>query len=60
MNPKEMVQFLKQNGFHFIRQKGSHIIMYNEKTRLRTTVPMHNTELKKGTEIAILKQAGLK
>ena len=31
MKPKEMVQILKHNGFQVIRQKGSHIIMYNEK-----------------------------
>lgn len=58
MKPKEMVQILKHNGFQVIRQKGSHIIMYNEKTNLRTTVPMHKAELKKGTEIAILNKRG--
>lgn len=61
MTPKEMVQFLKANGFQEIRQPGtSHLRMKNPNTGKQTTVPIHNKDLSKGLEQAILKQAGLK
>lgn len=58
--PRQMVKFLKKNGFKEVRQDGSHLIMRNEGTKKQTVVPMHNKDLAKGTEHAILKQAGLK
>ena len=61
MTPKEMVKYLKANGFEEVRQPGtSHLRLRNPQTGTQTTVPMHSKELKKGTEQAILKQAGLK
>ncbi len=45
MTSKEMLHFLKKNGFKTVSQNGSH---------------NHSKELKKGMEQAILKQAGLK
>lgn len=61
MTPREMVKLLKENGFEEIRQNGtSHRVMRNPKTGKQTTVPMHNKDLSKGLEQAILKQAGLK
>lgn len=60
MTAKQMVKLLKENGFKKIRQRGSHQFFRNEETGRRTTVPMHNGDLDKGTEDAILKQAGLK
>ena len=59
MTPKEMVRLLKKNGFVEIRQKGSHLMMINYEIGKQTTVPMHRKDLSKGTERAILKQAGL-
>ena len=48
-------------GFEEVRQPGtSHLRLRNPQTGKQTTVPMHSKELKKGTEQAILKQAGLK
>ena len=41
-------------------QNGSHVKLKNSKTNRQTIVPMHNKDLKKGLEEAILKQAGLK
>ncbi|WP_373836070.1 type II toxin-antitoxin system HicA family toxin, partial [Jeotgalibaca arthritidis] len=41
-------------------QDGSHLTMRNENTKKQTVVPMHNQDLARGTEHAILKQAGLK
>ena len=59
MTAKELIRMLKLEGFKEVRQKGSHLIMKHSNGR-QTTVPVHNGELKKGTERAILKEAGLK
>jgi len=60
MTPKEMVNHLKKNGFEIVSQNGSHIKMKNPQTNYQTIVPYHSKTLKKGTEQALLKQAGLK
>ena len=60
MTPKEMEKLLIQNGFHEIRQNGSHKFYENSSTNKRTTVPHHSKTLSKGLEQEILKQAGLK
>lgn len=60
MTPKKMVKFLKKNGFIEIGQRGSHKKMYNPKTNKTTIIAMHKANLPKGTEQAILKEAGLK
>ena len=60
MTPKEMIKFLKQNGFKEVSQNGSHVKLKNIETDRQTIVPLHNKSLKKGLENAILKQAGLK
>lgn len=59
MTSKEMIKFLKKNGFEEISQRGSHKKMYNSKTGKTTIVPMHSKDLPRGTEKAILKDAGL-
>ena len=62
MTSKEMIKFLKKNGFVILRQQGtSHVILRNPETGRQTTVPHHGSKaLKIGTEQNILKQAGLK
>ncbi|MEA4805520.1 type II toxin-antitoxin system HicA family toxin [Acetobacterium wieringae] len=60
MTAKEMIKLLKANGFVEVRQNGSHKIFENPETERTTTVPYHCKDLPKGTEQAILKQAGLK
>ena len=37
----QVVRALKSAGFTEHRQKGSHLILYNQKTKKRVTVPMH-------------------
>ena len=59
ITPKKMVSLLKQNGFIEVSQNGSHKKLYNAKTNTTIIVPMHNKDLKQGTEQAILKQANL-
>lgn len=60
MTAKQMIKLLKENGFVEVRQNGSHKFFENHETDHMTTVPYHCKDLPKGTEQAILKQAGLK
>lgn len=60
MTPKDMIKFLKKNGFHEVKQNGSHMKMKNDETGRQTEVPLRCKDLKKGLEQAILKQAGLR
>ena len=60
MTPKEIIRYLKKNGFSVISQNGSHMKLKNNKTEKTVIVPCHNKAMKKGLEQAILKQAGLK
>lgn len=59
MTPKEIIKYLKKNGFQKVSQNGSHIKMRNYDAGIAVIVPYHSRELKKGMEQAILKQAGL-
>lgn len=60
MTPKDMIKFLKKNGFHEVKQNGSHLKMKNDEKGRQTEVPLYCKDLKKGLEQAILKQAGLR
>ena len=60
MKPREMIKLLLDNGFVEVSHNGSHKKMYREETNTVVIVPVHSKELKKGTEQAILKEAGLK
>jgi mRNA interferase HicA len=58
MNSKEFKRWLSQQGATFVTAKGSHLKVYlNGK---QSILPMHNTDLKKGTLEGIKKQLGLK
>lgn len=59
MTPKQLIKYLKKNGFQEISQNGSHVKLKNYATNRTVIVPYHTKALKKGTEQAILKQAGL-
>lgn len=58
--PAKMIRFLKKNGFVEVPKQGGHRRFYNPGNGRRTEVPMHNKELRPGTEKAILEEAGLK
>ncbi|WP_455515551.1 type II toxin-antitoxin system HicA family toxin [Pseudostreptobacillus sp.] len=61
MTSTEMIRLLLKNGFIQVKGgKGSHKKFFNPITGKYTEVSDHRKELKKGTEQAILKQAGLK
>ena len=59
MKPAKMVRKLKKAGFVEAPKEGGHRRFVHPDGRM-TEVPMHAKELKKGTQEAILKQAGLK
>ena len=62
MKVKEIITFIKRDGWYQIGQRGSHRQFKHPTKPGRVTVPDHgqNRDLAKGTESSILKQAGLK
>jgi predicted RNA binding protein YcfA (HicA-like mRNA interferase family) len=53
---RECVRALERAGFVVVRQRGSHIVLYRDKTMV--VVPDHRT-LDRGTLRAIIRAAGL-
>ena len=60
MTSKEMIQLLEANGFVYVRQNGSHMLLKNSNRGKTVIVPVHARDLKKGLEQKILKDAGIK
>jgi predicted RNA binding protein YcfA (HicA-like mRNA interferase family) len=59
-SPKYLIKLLEAHGFIFKRAKGSHQLYYNSHSNITVIVPVHgNKDIKKGTFLAILKQAGI-
>jgi predicted RNA binding protein YcfA (HicA-like mRNA interferase family) len=59
LNPYKLIKILERAGFKIIRQKGSHVIMMNNK-KTRIVVPVHpGKDVKSGLIRAIIKEAGL-
>ncbi len=54
---KEVIRIIEQLGFIKKRQTGSHVIMYNPRTKKIIPVPLHAKDLKQGLLKAIIKQA---
>jgi predicted RNA binding protein YcfA (HicA-like mRNA interferase family) len=60
LSPKRLIKILEANGFVFKRAKGSHQLYFNPTAQKTVTVPYHGgKDMKKGTFLAILKQAGI-
>jgi len=60
LSPKRLVQILEEHGFFLKRTgKGSHHIYYNPDSKITVPVPMHSKDMKKGTFLGILKDAGI-
>jgi predicted RNA binding protein YcfA (HicA-like mRNA interferase family) len=58
-SPLHLIKLLETHGFLLKRSKGSHHIFYNSISNITVVVPFHNKDIKKGTFLAILKQAGI-
>lgn len=54
---REIVKILQKLGYVKKRQTGSHVIMFDPKSKRTIPVPMHTKELKKGLTMGIIKQA---
>ncbi|MBR1514118.1 MAG: type II toxin-antitoxin system HicA family toxin [Bacteroidales bacterium] len=60
LSPTYLIRLLEENGYVFKRAKGSHRLYYNPINNKTIIVPFHNgKDLKKGTFMAIMKQAGI-
>ena len=56
---REIVQFLKEQGFVEDRQTGSHLTLCHGEHQLSVTVPVHSScDLGRGIAIRILRDAG--
>jgi predicted RNA binding protein YcfA (HicA-like mRNA interferase family) len=60
LSPNHLIKLLERNGFVYKRSSGSHKVYFNSTTHKTAIVPVHgNKDLKKGTFLAIIKQAGI-
>jgi len=60
LSATEIIKALEQAGFRVIRQKGSHISLYKRSDAKTFLVVVPNkAEVKRGTLLSILKQAGM-
>jgi len=59
LGPLKLIKTLQKAGFKTIRQKGSHVIMMNERN-VRIVIPIHpGKDIKPALIRAIVKEAGL-
>jgi predicted RNA binding protein YcfA (HicA-like mRNA interferase family) len=58
VRPREVIRFLEQNGFVLDHASGSHYVFYQPVSRRRAVVPRHNRDMKKGTLLSLLREAG--
>ena len=59
LKPKQVLKKFEKLGFIIDRQSGSHLVLYHSKTKRRAVIPLHLTDLKKGTLSAILRESGV-
>ena len=60
LTARKIIQALKKAGFVEDRQKGSHLILINPKTKARTVIPIHSGKtIKKPLARAIIDDAKL-
>jgi predicted RNA binding protein YcfA (HicA-like mRNA interferase family) len=59
LTSRELIRFLKSQGFVEDRQSGSHLTLWHEGRWLSITVPVHTSaDLGRGLAARILKDAG--
>jgi predicted RNA binding protein YcfA (HicA-like mRNA interferase family) len=60
LNAREVLRALTRVGFFVHHVSGSHYILkHPDQPARRVTVPFHNKDLKRGTPLAIIDEAGL-
>lgn len=56
---RELLAFLKRQGFSEDRRSGSHVTLWNAETRKSVTVPVHTgCDMGRGLALRILRDAG--
>lgn len=55
---RDLVRFLKSQGFAEARQSGSHLTLWHDARRITVTVPVHSGDLGRGLVARVLKDAG--
>jgi predicted RNA binding protein YcfA (HicA-like mRNA interferase family) len=56
---RELIRFLKSQGFVEDRQSGSHLTLWHEEKAVSVTIPVHTgTDVGRGLAVRILKDAG--
>ena len=56
---RELIRFLKTQGFIEDRQDGSHLTLWHEERKVSVTVPVHTgCDIGRGLAVRILKNAG--
>ncbi|EQA13918.1 type II toxin-antitoxin system HicA family toxin [Glaesserella parasuis] len=60
MDSKTIIKMIEADGWYLVATSGSHHQFKHPTKQGRVTVPHLKKDLKKGTELSILKQAGLK
>ena len=59
LTAKELVSFLKAQGFEEDRRSGSHLTLWHEGRRTAVTVPAHTgCDIGRGLAVRILRDAG--
>lgn len=59
LRPQQVLRALQRAAFSEQRQTGSHVILHKEGHPKPISVPRHNRELKRGTLLGIIADAGL-
>ncbi len=54
---RDLVRFLRRQGYRQVRQAGSHLILEHSSRRMQV-IPVHRGDLPKGLFVRILKDAG--
>lgn len=57
--PREVVKKLTKLGFIKHHQVGSHLTMKHPESKRRAVVPMHLKDIKKGTLLSLIHEAGI-
>lgn len=60
MTSKDIEKIILADGCVLKNQVGSHRHYIHPTKKSKVTIPFHSKDLRKGTELSILKQAGLK
>ena len=59
LTARELVRFLKSQGFVEDRQTGSHLTLWHEERRVGVTIPVHTAaDIGRGLAVRILEDAG--